>query len=126
MVIMSHILPVDGIFLKPLHLFRRILFVAIAQSSLAGMCSPSAHAQEASFEDFPVLVRCELGGVVRAYYLSKIDPDGAAVYMSPDNQAGTITITGKATPVGGEWSGSCSGKTLEQLRTAGQAYDLQR
>ncbi|WP_244621589.1 hypothetical protein [Neomesorhizobium albiziae] len=123
---MNHILPGDDIFLKPLRLFRGILLVAIAQSSLAGMYSPSAYAQEASFEDFPVLVRCELSGVVHIYYLSKIGPDGAAVYMSPDNRAGTITITGKATPVGGEWSGSCSGKTLEQLRTAGQAYDLHR
>ena len=111
--------------MKARWLYTGTVFAAILQLSLAGLYGVGAHAQEGSFEDFPFLVRCELGGVIHAYYLSKIGPDGVAVYITPDNQAGTITIRGKAEPVGGEWAGSCAGKTLEQLRSAGQAYDLQ-
>ena len=94
-------------------------------SQFAPVHSAQTHASEGPFADFPVLVHCELNGD-RVYYLSRIGPDGVAVYMSPDRQAGTITVSGKAEPVDGEFSGSCSGKTLEQLRSAGQAYDIQR
>ena len=83
-----------------------------------------AHAGEGSFDDFPFLVHCEVSGLHRAFYLSTIGPDGVAVYISPDRQAGTITVKGKADPVGGDRSGSCAGKTLEQLRSTGQTYDL--
>lgn len=122
---MEHILSWENIRLKARWLSTGAVLATLAQSSLAGMYSLEAHAQNGSFEDFPFLVRCELNGVIHAYYLSKIGPDGVAVYITPDNQAGTITIRGKAEPVGGDWSGSCAGKTLEQLRSAGQAYDLQ-
>lgn len=121
---MEYILPWEKIRLKARGLYRGAVFAAIVQSFLAGMYSPEAHAQEGSFKDFPFLVRCELSGVMHAYYLSRIGPDGVAVYITPDNRAGTITIRGKAEPVGGDWSGSCAGKTLEQLRSAGQAYEL--
>ena len=99
---------------------------AIALSHLAMPNNFRAHAQEGSFDDFPFMVRCEVSGAHHAFYLSKIDPDGVAVYMTPDRRAGTVTIDGKAQPVGGSGPGSCSGKTLEQLRSAGQAYYLQR
>jgi hypothetical protein len=102
----------------------RTLFVVLALSQCAAVCAFQANASEPSFDDFPVLVRCELSGIQRAFYLSTIDQDGAAVYISPDRQAGTITLKGKAEPVGGDWSGSCAGKTIEQLRSTGQAYDL--
>ena len=100
--------------------------VAFATLSLSPFASPrGAEAAEASFVDFPFLVHCALNGVDRAYYLSRIDTDGVAVYISPDDKAGTITIEGTAKPIGGDWSGSCSGKTLAELRSAGQAYYLQ-
>ena len=105
---------------------RSTAFVGIALLQFACAHIFGAYAAEGSFDDFPFLVHCEVSGVHRAFYLSRIGPDGVAVYLTPDRQAGTITIRGKAEPVGGEWSGSCSGKTLEQLRTSGQAYDLQR
>ncbi|RWO52486.1 hypothetical protein [Mesorhizobium sp.] len=99
----------------------RATFAATALSQLAAI----AHASEGSFDDFPFLVHCEVSGLHRAFYLSTIGQDGVAVYISPDRQAGTITVSGKADPVGGDGSGSCAGKTLEQLRSTGQAYDLQ-
>lgn len=83
-----------------------------------------AHAAESALAGFPFIVHCENAGVHRAYYLARVDASGVAVYISPDNLAGTITLHGTAEPVGGEWAGSCAGKTLQQLREAGQAFDL--
>ncbi|WP_245448944.1 hypothetical protein [Phyllobacterium sophorae] len=104
----------------------RTAFAAIALSQFAAADALHAQAEDASFTDFPFLVHCEAAGVDHAFYLSKIDPDGVAVYISPDRLAGTLTITGKAQLIGGEGSGNCAGKTLEQLRSTGQAYYLQR
>ena len=99
---------------------------AILLSQLAILPNFPAHAQDGSFDDFPFRVPCEVGGTHHAFYLSKIDPDGVAVYMTPDRRAGTVTIDGKAQPVGGNGPGSCSSKTLEQLRSTGQTYYLKR
>ena len=93
---------------------------------LAAVANSDARAAEVSFADFPFLVACEVGGVQHAYYLSRIGRDGVAVYLTPAGQAGTITLSGSAKQVGGEVQSTCSGKNLEQLRSAGQAYYLQR
>ena len=86
-----------------------------------------ARAVELSLADFPFLITCEAGGTQYAYYLSRIGPDGTAVYSTFTGQAGTITLDSKPQRVGvGAIPSSCSEKTLEQLRSAGQAYYLQR
>lgn len=94
---------------------------------VAAMAASQVHAaDEPSFDDFPFMVHCSFSGLSRAFYLSTIGSDGVAIYISPDRQAGTITIKGKAEPVGADGSGDCGGKTLEQLRSAGQSYYLAR
>jgi hypothetical protein len=103
---------------------RQTWFASVVVLHVVALFSFHARAAESSFMDFPFMVHCVNSGVDRAYYLAKIDPDGVAVYISPDNLAGTITLHGPAEPVGGEWAGSCAGKTLQQLRAAGQAFDL--
>ncbi len=100
----------------------RAVFAAAALLQFA----PSAHAGESTLDDFPFLVHCEMGDRDRVFYLSTIGQDGVAIYISPDRQAGTISVKGKAEPVGVEGAGNCAGKTLQQLRTTGQAYYLQR
>src|SRR4051812_39090212 len=82
-----------------------VLRTAIAATVLFQFSASSifqAHASEGIIIDFPFLIHCEAGGVDRAFYLSKIDSNGVAVYVSPDRLAGTITIKGKAEPVGGD------------------------
>lgn len=96
----------------------KLTFVAIAGAV------PAAHSQEISFKDFPFLIYCEAQGVDRAFYFSRLGADGVAIYLTPDNQAGTITIDGVARRVGGEQTGSCADKTIDDLRSSGQAYDL--
>ena len=100
------------------------LLALVAVQSVAVAIPHATAAEQPSFTDFPILVQCELGGIQRAFYLSKIDADGVAVYISPDRQAGTVTIHGTAQPMEGEWSGSCKGKSLQELRQSGQAFDL--
>ena len=85
--------------------------------------TPSA-ASEVSFKDFPVVIYCRYAEIDHAFYFSRLGADGRAVYLTPDRLAGMITIDGIAQRVGGEQSGTCLNKTLEELRSAGQAYDL--
>ena len=89
------------------------------------MCaSASAHAHDFSFKDFPYLIYCESEGIAHAFYFSKLGADGIAIYLTPDRQAGMITIDGVGRRVGGDQSGTCSNKTLDDLRSSGQAYDV--
>jgi hypothetical protein len=103
---------------------RQSGIVTLVVLPFAALVSFQARAAEGSFTDFPFMVHCKNSGTDRAFYLAKVDPDGVVVYISPDNLAGTITLRGPAKPVGGEGAGSCAGKTLDQLRAAGQAFDL--
>ena len=92
------------------------------------LCLPGtqAFAQDLSFKDFPYLVYCEFQDVDRAYYFSKLGADGIAIYLTPDRQAGTITIDGVARRIGGEQTGTCANKTLDELKSSGQAHYLQQ
>ena len=82
-----------------------------------------AKAQEATFSDFPYLIYCEYRGITNAYYFSQL-VDGQAIYLTPDRQAGVITIDGVAQRIGGDRPGSCLDRTLDELRSARQAFDL--
>jgi len=103
----------------------RAVFAVMAMPQLSDIFIAETNAAESPLVDFPYLVICELNGVQRAFYFTKLGPDGVAVYIAPDGPAGTITIAGKAAAVGGDWSGSCSGKTLANLRASGQTFYAQ-
>ncbi len=97
----------------------------ITCSALAVQTLPSPlQAETASFRDFPVVIFCNYNGLEHAYYFSQLDGDGRAIYMTPDRQAGSITLEGIAERIGGDRSGNCAGKTLDELRADGQAFDL--
>ena len=102
----------------------RFVSIAFAGASACLSWWTPAGAQDFSFKDFPYLIYCESEGIAHAFYFSKLSPDGIAIYLTPDRQAGMITIEGVGHRVGGEQSGSCSDKTLDDLRSSGQAYDL--
>lgn len=102
----------------------RLTFGSIAIASVSLYALAPAQATDLSFKDFPYLIYCESAGIAHAFYFSRLGSDGVAIYITPGRQAGTITIDGVARRVGGEQSGSCSDKTLDDLRASGQAYDL--
>ena len=107
---------------RPKSAWLRIGSIALAGASLYP--SASVHALDFSFKDFPYLIYCESEGIAHAFYFSKLGADGIAIYLTPDRQAGMITIDGVGRRVGGDQSGTCSNKTLDDLRSSGQAYDV--
>lgn len=121
---MAHVASSQNICAKVLGVAGRITFAGLTLLLLAALANSDARAAEVA--DFPFMIACEAGGTQHAYYLSRIGRDGVAVYMTPARQAGMITLSGNAKQVGGDVQSTCSGKNLEQLRSAGQAYYLQR
>jgi hypothetical protein len=100
-------------------------FAAFAAIGLLLSCT-SAFGTEVSFKDFPFLIYCQSQGISHAFYFSKLDANGQAIYITPDRQAGTITLDSVGQRIGGDQSGSCANKTLDDLRSAGQAFDLRQ
>lgn len=106
--------------------FSGVIAAAAAVVGATVYASPT-RAGDVSFKDFPYLIYCHYSGSDHAFYFSRLDDDGIAVYMTPDKlAAGMITVSGVAQKVGGDPSGTCGDKTLEELRSAGQAFDLPR
>src|SRR5688572_24807650 len=104
---------------------RKVASIAVTSASLClSICITPTVAQELSYKDFPYLIYCEFQGIDHAFYFSRLGADGVAIYLTPDRQAGMITIDGVGNRVGGEQSGTCSNKTLDDLRLSRQAYDL--
>ncbi len=68
---------------------------------------------------YPQVIICELNGVRHFAYLDRIDADGAATYMTPSGKFATVSKGGVVTR-GQAVRGSCAGKSLEELRAAGQ------
>jgi hypothetical protein len=77
-------------------------------------------------DKFPFLITCEYKGMVHAFYLSRVDAEGVATYVTPSRLAGTISVGGTAKALGEPSGGSCLDKTLDELRASGQALDLGR
>lgn len=98
------------------------LATVAAVLAIAAHVAP-AKAQQATFADFPYVIYCEYRGITNAYYFSQL-VDGQAIYLTPDRQAAMITIDGVAQRIGGDRPGSCLDRTLDELRSARQAFDL--
>lgn len=99
---------------------------ALAPAFSIAAAGTQVRAAEPTFADFPTVIYCEFSGISKAYYFSQLDADGVAVYMTPDRQVGVISIEGVAETIDSDQSGTCRGKTLDDLRAAGQAFDLPR
>jgi hypothetical protein len=81
-------------------------------------------ADDTVFQKFPVLIQCKLNETYHAFYISRVSQAGIATYVASERIGGTITLDGKAKAVGVKGGGSCVGKTLNELRASGQAFDL--
>jgi hypothetical protein len=124
---MAHVASWQHIRTKVRGVVGRIAFAVLTLLQLAAIPISEARAGEVPFADFPFLIMCEGGGIQQVFYLSRIGQDGVAVYLGAAGQAGTITLDGTPKRVGGGGiPTNCAGKTLEQLRSAGQAYYLLR
>ncbi len=96
-----------------------------AAAVLAAAQGGSAAAQQSgAFADFPFVIYCQYEGIDNAYFFSQLQFDGRAVYLTLDRQVGAITVNAVAERIGGDRPGTCLDKTLDDLRAAGQAFDL--
>lgn len=124
---MAHVASRQHIRTKVHGVLGRFIFAIPSLLQLVAIPISEARADEVSFTDFPFLITCEAAGIHHAFYLVRIGQDGVAIYATLAGQAGTITLDGTPKRVGGGGiTSSCSGKTLKELRSAGQAFYLQR
>ena len=72
----------------------------------------------------PLVIICKNSGVSHFAYLDRIDAEGTATYMTPSGQFATVPAEGVVARGGVPVEGSCAGKTLEELRTAGQTLSI--
>ena len=82
--------------------------VAVALGLGMALYGAQSLAADVSFKDFPYLIYCHYRGIDHAYYFSQLGADGRAIYITPDRQAGFISITGGAKRVGGDGVGNLS------------------
>ncbi|QPB22080.1 hypothetical protein [Rhizobium sp. 007] len=105
------------------------LIVAVVAGACAWLPLSNAtevRAEDSPFAQFPMVIHCKYKDTYHAFYVSRVSPDGVATYVASDRIAGNVTLDGQAKATGGEEAGSCVGKTLEELRASGQAWDLKR
>ena len=100
--------------------FISLAGVACAVALLVAMVPRPSAAGEAKI-DYPHVIVCEFKGIRYFAYLDRIDADGTAIYMTPGGKCATVSEGGVVTRQGQAVEGSCAGKTLEDLRAAGQA-----
>lgn len=102
---------------------RACALTGAALAVFAGSAVEALSDDRVTFRDFPFLIYCNYEDIDHAYYFSRVGPDGVAIYLTPDRLAGTVTVDGVAKRIGGEQSGTCADKTIDELRSAGQAFD---
>jgi hypothetical protein len=91
---------------------------------LALVASPGPSLAEEAKVTYPLVIICKNNGVSHFAYLNRIDAEGTATYMTPNGQFATVSAGGVIARAGVPVEGSCAGKTLEELRTAGQTLSI--
>ena len=72
----------------------------------------------------PFVIACERDGAWHFAYLDRIAADGTATYMTPSGRVVMAGADGIVSRAGQAVEGACAGKTLEELRAAGQAFSF--
>lgn len=71
----------------------------------------------------PIVLLCTLGDKTLVGYLSEIRKDGSTLYVTAAGQIATVDSSGLVSRGSSGVAGSCSGRTIDQLRESGQALD---
>lgn len=104
---------------------RYVLVVTAAfVASLSMATAPGPSLAEEAKVTHPLVIICEFRGVTYFGYLDRIDAEGVATYMTPSGLFATFSADGVFTRTGSDVKDNCAGKTLEELRTAGQTLSI--
>ena len=71
----------------------------------------------------PIALLCTFGDKTLVGYLSEIRKDGSTLYVTTAGQIATVDPSGLVSRGSSGVEGSCSGKTIEQLRENRQALE---
>jgi len=74
-----------------------------------------------SIDDLPMALLCGKDQSIHVGYLTKVNADGSAFYMTINNAFVEVAPNGV---VGDRSGGTCSGKSLDELRALGQTRDF--
>ena len=92
----------------------------LAGSTLAS----EATAQEAGNSTLPpIALLCTFGDKTLVGYLSEIRKDGSTLYVTTTGQIAMVDPSGLVSRGSSGVEGSCSGRSIEQLRESRQALD---
>ncbi len=103
--------------------FGSFMGVTCAVAVLVAIAPGRSAAGDANITHRLVIV-CEIKGERPFAYLDRIAADGTATYMTPSGQVVLAGADGVVSRGGQAVEGPCVGKTLEELRAAGQAFSF--
>ncbi len=104
--------------------FGSFMGVTCAVAVLVAIAPGPSAAGDANITHRLVIV-CEIKGERPFAYLDRIAADGTATYMTPSRQFLEAAADGVVSRPGQAAAGNCAGKTLEELRAAGQTFSFQ-
>ena len=94
---------------------------AVLAASVIGTATTASAQDSATIGSLPHALFCGKEGVTVVGYLARVNADGSAIYMSPSDILVEVSAKGV---VDNRSGGTCSGKTLAELRDNGQARDF--
>src|SRR5262245_13324106 len=101
-----------------MHSERQSLFAAAIIGLVVSATFAAATTAKAEiFEGYPDAIICRLADVQAVHYIGSVNKDGSAIYMTMANRNATVTPDHVFHCPGAQ---DCDGKTLEQLKQAGQ------
>ena len=99
--------------------------VASGSAVLALLVPVISQAQEGDWRKLPLAVVCKLPTSFTIGYLSEVRDDGGAVFISADGRiAASVEPDGSIKPAGDLVNDSCTGRTLEELRSDGMTIEM--
>ena len=101
----------------------RFFSIAISTAMAAGALSPM-QANAADSLDYPAVIVCSVAGKQNFAYLSAIEADGSAQYMSLTGAFATFDPEGQLNRPNQQAVGDCAGKSIQDLRDAGQTREF--
>ena len=94
---------------------------AVLAASVISAATTASAQDSATIGSLPHALICAKEGVTVVGYLARVNADGSAIYMSPSDILVAVSAEGV---VDNRSDGSCSGKTLAELRDSGQSRDF--
>lgn len=98
-----------------------IVSTAVLVMTLVGVTTSAIAQDHNPIGDLPQALICTSDDITAIGYLTRVNADGSAIYMAPNDIFVTVASDGR---VGNRGSGTCSGKTIDELRAIGLTRDF--